>query len=198
MTNPKFLAFPSVISCFALASPVSPAASIAHPLDPTKRVDVAPVRATDDVRLCSAVTGTGYEYGEQTNQSRVSFDCKQLANNTKALGDKQGNFSEPCNAAATEFVLFAGYGDCTMWFECPSTTDAITNFGYGDVADVLNLATNALQYSSNSNTSIMSSSALMSCQSHQMNWLVAFNGSKWAPGMGPAEKASLKRQLGMS
>ncbi|KAG8168935.1 hypothetical protein KVR01_001684 [Diaporthe batatas] len=168
MNNRWFLTFLSIISRLALASPVSPAASVAHRLHPTNRADVEPVVATADARLCSG-----------SNQSRISFDCKQLANETKILADTQGNFSEPCNAAATEFTLFAGYGDCTMWFECPSSIDKIANFGYGDVADILNLATSALEYSgASTNTSITSSSASMSCQSHQMNWLVAFNGSQ--------------------
>lgn len=125
MNSARFLTFLPIIFCLVLASPVSPAASVAHRRDPTKRVDVAPVVTTDEVRLCSGVVGTGYEYGDQNNQSSLAFDCKQLANETKILADKQGNFSEPCNAGATEFALFAGYGDCTMWFECPSSTDSI-------------------------------------------------------------------------
>lgn len=121
MNTPRFLAFFSITFCSVMASP----ALVVHRLDRAKSVDVTPVVTTDDVRLCSGVVGTGYDCGDQNNQSRLAFDCKQLVNETKVLADKQGNFSEPCNAAATEFALFAGYGDCTMWFECPSSTDSI-------------------------------------------------------------------------
>lgn len=64
-------------------------------------------------------------------------------------------------------------------------TKPFVSLGYGDIADVIQLATDGLgTASSPKNSSIVSVRASTECQSLQTNWIVALNSSKSAPGIG--------------
>ncbi|POS71572.1 hypothetical protein DHEL01_v210033 [Diaporthe helianthi] len=181
MKTAKFSLIFSAIFGLITASPVSMTGSA---LQAHRSLDLA-----DDHRLCTAPDNIIYKHGNQTNPDGVRADCDQLSQNLKTRAGHEGKFSRVCQNPAA-FRQFGKEGDCTLWFRCGQTTEgkAVT-IGYGDVANIMKLATDGLQglvQSENSSTVAVSMS--IGCQYLTTDWVVALGDQQFGPrrlgGMG--------------
>ncbi|KKY33716.1 hypothetical protein UCDDA912_g06315 [Diaporthe ampelina] len=162
MNTANISIFFAFISGLASASPVSLSSTAASSRRPGNWVSPAPVARSDDDHLCYAPTDVVFEYGNQNNQDEIVLDCEKLSQKFKAVTDEQGNITESCGDPVPSkrhagFKLLGSEGNCSFWSQChgTDTTNEVT-FDYGDIADVIKLATDGLKSSGLSkNSSIL-------------------------------------------
>ncbi|KAK7709348.1 hypothetical protein SLS64_006261 [Diaporthe eres] len=178
------------------ASPISSLSAVARSLGTNSWSPLAAVARRDEDHLCSASTDLVYEYGNQSHPDDLISDCQTLSEKFKNITDEQGNITQSCGSppppskrATRGFNLLGSQGNCSLWLNClGNDSQNDVTLDYGDIADVIQLATDGLGTASDpKNSSIVSVRASTECQSLQTIWVVALNSSQSAPGIGPQD-----------